>query len=163
MCMGKHQHALHHEILHFITYHSYAWLACIVVLIADQITKNLILVKMTAQESIPVVQGIFHLTYVQNTGIAFSLFQNTNTLFIVISFAIIGVLLAFLSHLKENQRLEQVCLGLVLGGALGNLIDRVFLGFVVDFLDFRIWPVFNAADSAITIGVLGLLILLWNK
>ena len=69
----------------------------------------------------------------------------------------------FLSQVKKEERLLNICLGALLGGALGNLIDRVLYGSVIDFLDFRVWPVFNAADSAITISAICLVVLLWKK
>ena len=147
----------------FLFSHSLVWLSLILVIIIDQITKNLVLTRMQPNESIPVFKSIFHLTYVQNTGIAFGLFQDANLFFAILSLAIIIAIVLYLPHVGRKEGSMQICLGMVLGGALGNLIDRIFLGFVVDFLDFRVWPVFNVADSAISISILCLAILLWKK
>jgi signal peptidase II len=152
-----------HAILSFFKSHWPALLVAFGVLILDQITKNLVLKNMHAGQSIPLIQGVFHLTYVQNTGIAFGLFQNANLLFLGISLLImLGVSYALL-HTATEERTLHVLLGTVLGGAMGNIVDRIFLGYVVDFLDFRIWPVFNVADSAISIAIIGLIIVLWKK
>jgi signal peptidase II len=107
---------------------------------------------MSLAESIPVIKSIFHITYVENTGIAFGLFPQGHFLFIVISFIIIAVIIFFERKKIIKSLREKICLGLILGGALGNLIDRLRFGFVIDFLDFRIWPVFNLADSGVCIG-----------
>jgi len=139
------------------------WAVIIGVLVLDQLTKNLVLSSMNPNESIPILQGVFHLTYVQNTGIAFGLFQNANLLFGVLSALIIAGIVLYLPHIKKEGRAMHAAFGLLLGGALGNLIDRIYLGFVVDFLDFRVWPVFNVADSSVCIAIALLLLLTWKK
>lgn len=130
-----------------------------IVLSLDQSTKFLATKYLELNNPSPLIKGVFNLTLVHNRGAAFGIFKNQFYLFIFSS--IVAVVLIY-SILKRNKRnnLYSFSLSLILGGALGNLIDRVFLGYVVDFLDFRIWPVFNIADSAITIGVvlLGFLI-----
>ena len=101
----------------------------------------------------PVVQGVFHLTLVNNTGAAFGMFRGYPYLFVVMAVVFAGVAVYFLKKKSSSlNTLEKVAISLLLGGTLGNLTDRLRFGFVVDFLDFRIWPVFNVADSAITIG-----------
>lgn len=104
-------------------------------------------------DSVPVIPGIFHLTLVHNYGIAFGLFaQLPWLLLIVVSLSII--LLAWAAHRPAFRRpLEQIVFGLILGGAFGNWLDRIQYGAVIDFLDFRVWPVFNLADTAISVGV----------
>ena len=99
-----------------------------------------------------------HLTYVQNTGAAFGLLRGAGPLLILISLAVIVTLMRSLrQEAPQAQDLPARCqrygMILILGGALGNLIDRIRLGYVVDFVDLRVWPVFNLADSAITIGI----------
>lgn len=119
----------------------------------DQLTKFLITKNLFQNQSIPIIKGIFHITLVHNRGAAFGILKNQIPLFIITSlFAII--LIYF--NLKENKQSKSysIVLSLILAGALGNLIDRLFFGYVIDFLDFRIWPVFNVADSAITIGAI---------
>lgn len=119
----------------------------------DQLTKFLITKNLFQNQSIPIIKGVFHITLVHNRGAAFGILKNQIPLFIITSlFAII--LIYF--NLKENRQSKSysIVLSLILAGALGNLIDRLFFGYVIDFLDFRIWPVFNVADSAITIGAI---------
>ena len=133
----------------------------LLILIADQVSKNTLVNNLYLGQSIPVIPKIFHITLVYNTGIAFGLFKNQTVLFSVVSFFVIVLIVFNLlgqKKQKEIDRLESFALYLILAGALGNLIDRLRLGFVIDFLDFRVWPVFNVADSAITIGMALLLI-----
>ncbi len=129
------------------------------VIIADLLTKELVMRFMSYGESIPVVPGIFNLVYYKNPGAAFSVFSSggiLRTLFLigssVIALVVIGVLLR-----KAEGGWMAAALSLIAGGATGNLIDRVRFGWVVDFLDFYAggyhWPAFNVADSAITVGV----------
>ena len=104
-------------------------------------------------ESIPVLQPLFYLTYIMNPGAAFGILPNQKALFITTGLLLaIGALAGYRKLPPGNNPLK-IGLGLVLGGALGNLADRLRFGRVVDFLDFRVWPVFNLADSAIVIGV----------
>ncbi|MFH1491833.1 MAG: signal peptidase II [Candidatus Omnitrophota bacterium] len=134
------------------------FLSTFLIVLFDFLSKRLILNRLYFGESIPLIQGVFHISLVANRGSAFGLFKNLSSFFTV--FSIIAVLVVgylFLTS-RQTSKIYHLSLSLILGGALGNLIDRISLGFVVDFLDFRIWPVFNLADSAITIGV-GLLIL----
>ena len=103
------------------------------------------------------------MTYITNTGSAFGLFKGFNLIFILFSMIVIIVVLYYIKKIKQNENLLQFSVGLLLGGTIGNLIDRFLYGFVVDFIDFRIWPVFNIADSSVTISVILLIILLWEK
>jgi len=99
------------------------------------------------------VLPFFHLTYAENTGVAFGMFRDSNMLFLVFSAVLVGVLLFLRRSIQAHGRLAAIGLALVLGGALGNLYDRIAYGFVVDFFDFSFFPaVFNVADSAITVG-----------
>ncbi|MCL4424428.1 MAG: signal peptidase II, partial [Firmicutes bacterium] len=120
----------------------------------DRFSKILVEHRMYPGESIPVISGIFHLTFVRNPGAAFGLLAEQRGLFLVTSTVIIVLILVFIRRLDELGWLYRLVFGLVLGGAAGNLYDRLLTGRVVDFLDFRVWPVFNLADSAIVIAAL---------
>jgi len=122
--------------------------------ILDQLSKLLILQTFVFGESIPLIPQVLHLTLIQNTGIAFGLFQNNPGLLTAIITACVILLLIYSIRLHSAHKLEQWAFGLILGGAFGNLIDRFRFGWVVDFIDLRVWPVFNLADSGITIGVI---------
>ena len=135
----------------------------IVVVLIDQITKFSIKNSFQLNQSIPVIKNFFHLTYIHNFGAGFGILQQQRFILIFISLIVVGVILFYLDRIKDKESLLQVFVGFSLGGTIGNLIDRVFYGFVIDFLDFRIWPTFNFADSFVSIGVIGLVIYLWNK
>lgn len=121
-------------------------------LVIDQAAKTAVQTLMYLGESIPVLPPVFYLTYIMNPGAAFGLLANQKTLFVTVTVLLAaGVLLGY-RKLPPDRFLLRYGLGLVLGGALGNLVDRLRFGRVVDFLDFRVWPVFNLADTAIVIG-----------
>ena len=131
--------------------------------VLDQLIKFVVKHNVGIDDSIPIVKDILHITYITNTGSAFGLFKDLNLLFIFVSIAVIIFLAYFLKNIKEESKLEYVFFGLLLGGIIGNLMDRLMLGHVIDFIDFRIWPVFNLADSFVTISVIGLIFYLWKK
>ncbi len=119
----------------------------------DQITKQIVLKSLGAGAVFHAIPGILQLTFVQNEGIAFGFFQEyAPYLFFIIAVSMAGLLIFFIVK-PPRHRFDQVAYGFIFGGALGNLMDRIRHGFVVDFLDFYVWPVFNFADSFITIGV----------
>lgn len=124
----------------------------LVILALDQLSKFIIIKSLTLHQSIPVIKGILHLTLIHNRGAAFGMFREQVPLFIFT--ALFAIVLIFLAIKKERKgpRILIISLGLILAGAVGNLIDRIFLGYVIDFIDLRIWPVFNIADSGITVG-----------
>ena len=129
-----------------------------VLVLAAQISKTMVRKTMSLYESIPVIPKFFHLTYVTNDGMAFGLnFPFGTYIFLAISIIFTGLIFWYLWTIKDDGIVIRVGIGLILAGAIGNLIDRVFLGFVVDFLDFMIgdfhWYVFNFADSYVTIGM----------
>lgn len=136
------------------------------VVLVDQLSKWLACQNLSRGESFPVIARAFHITLVHNTGAAFGLFLNQTILFVVISIIAVLFTIFFLvrAHLRRARRtfpfLTRFCLALILGGAIGNLIDRLRFGYVVDFLDLRIWPVFNLADGAITLGAI---FLIWQQ
>ena len=131
-----------------------------VIVWADRITKLHFSNFLSLGESLPMMRGVLHMTLVHNTGIAFGMFKNQGIVFVIIPM-IAAILLIFnIFYYRYNQRLSRVYIvsfSLILGGTIGNLIDRIYFGYVIDFIDFRIWPVFNIADSAITIGAITLL------
>ena len=130
-------------------------------LILDQISKIVINTNLKENESIKVIGSFFKLTNVFNEGAAFSLFDGSKVFLIIVSIISILFLLYMMKDFKESK-LNNIAFGLIYGGILGNLIDRLFLGYVRDFLDFNIfgfhYPVFNLADSFIVIGVIILII-----
>jgi signal peptidase II len=121
------------------------------ILFLDQITKIVVLQHLSLNQSFVLIPKVLYLTLVHNRGAAFGILKNQVPFFIFTSS--IAIILIIVS-LKRNKRIYNISLSLILAGALGNLTDRLFLGYVVDFIDFRIWPVFNLADSAITIGAI---------
>lgn len=139
------------------------FVTALIILLLDQLTKLFIRQNFQLNQSIPIIKNIFHLTYITNTGSAFGLFKNLNLFFIIFSICVIVAIFYFIRKVKEKEKFMQAALGLLLGGTIGNLIDRIVYGNVTDFIDFRIWPVFNVADSAVTISVVLLIILLWKK
>lgn len=117
----------------------------------DRVTKIYIMTHYAAGDGFPVIPGIFHVTFVRNTGAAFGMMREHLPVLIVIS---VGFILFFIFFLLKKIFTPMLwAWALIIAGALGNLYDRLFYGYVVDFLDFRVWPVFNFADSAICIGV----------
>jgi signal peptidase II len=125
----------------------------ILVLFLDQLTKFLATKTLLLNQSLPLIKGILYLTLIHNRGAAFGILKNQVPLFIITS--VFAIILIYF-NLKKHKRLciYSISLSFILAGALGNLIDRLFLGYVIDFLDFRVWPVFNIADSAITAGAI---------
>lgn len=134
------------------------------VIVLDQWTKALVLERMTLHESIPVIDGFFSLTYVRNTGAAFGILAGKMSaslrvpFFLVVSGLAVLLLVWFLRQVPADRSGVIAACGGVLGGAVGNMIDRFRLGEVIDFLDVYVgayhWPTFNVADSAITVGVI---------
>ncbi|CAM3261139.1 MULTISPECIES: signal peptidase II [Brevibacillus] len=126
----------------------------------DQLTKFLVVKYMELGESIPLIGDVFHLTSHRNMGAAFGILQNQRWLFIVITTVVVIGIIVSLIRIGKKQPRVSLALSMVLGGAIGNFIDRVMTGQVVDFLDFTLinFPIFNVADMAITIGV-GVLLL----
>lgn len=129
------------------------------VVILDQFSKYIVMENMALGESIPIIEEVFHLTYILNPGAAFGMFAHNRLFFIAIAVVVIGIIIWARREILASPWEVKAGCGLFLGGAIGNLIDRARQGLVIDFFDFRIWPVFNIADIAICIGV-GLII--WN-
>jgi signal peptidase II len=142
------------------------WLGLsLLALILDQVSKLVIVSSMQLYQSIPIT-SFFKLTYVRNTGAAFSFLSDAGGwqrwFFAVLAILISIIIAVWLTRLKKQETLLAVALSLILGGAMGNLIDRLAYGYVIDFLDVYYqtwhWPAFNVADSAITLGVMLMLL-----
>jgi signal peptidase II len=138
--------------------------ACAAAVIAiDQLTKATASSRLLVGQPVPVLDDVIRFTLVHNTGAAFGLFPGSRVPFIVIS--ILAILVVIYLFLRETYRslTNRILLGCILGGAIGNLVDRVRLGWVIDFIEMGLgsarWPVFNVADSAVTLGVI---FLAWN-
>ena len=142
-------------------------LSFFLILLIDQVSKAVISSKLSLGQSIPIIKNILHITFVKNTGAAFGVFKNSIYFFIAVSvIAIVMIGAILVKAIRKGKFLDNfLCnfgLVLIMSGALGNLIDRVSLRYVIDFIDVRIWPVFNIADSSITIGTVLLIISLAN-
>jgi len=141
-----------------------------VILALDQWTKLYVAANFRLHESVPVIRGLFHLTYVRNKGAAFGILADSAVripFFITVSvIAMLGILW-YIQRIRADQTLATFALSLIFAGAFGNLIDRIRFGEVIDFLDVfwqrHHWPAFNVADSAITIGVALLFIEMWRE
>lgn len=132
----------------------------VLVVLLDQISKWIVILSLLENQSIAMIPGFFHLTLIHNKGIAFGLFHEGAWLLLAAIFLGILVLIFLAYKTRQESFLFRMSFAFVLGGAIGNLIDRLARGAVVDFLDFRIWPVFNLADSFITVGVFILIVTL---
>lgn len=132
-----------------------------IIITLDQFLKIQIVKKVMPYNSIKVIKGIFQITYVENYGIAFGLFKNKGTFFIFTTSIIILILLYFI-YITRSSLFLNGCLSMIVGGALGNLLDRIRLGYVIDYLHFTFFPpVFNFADAAIVCGAFLLSIYLY--
>ena len=138
----------------------------IVFLIIDVVSKLIVSNLMNVHDSIVVIKDFFYITYVRNTGAAWSMFAGKTWLLIIVSLVIIGFICFYIYKNKPKTKIEIVGYSLVLGGAIGNFLDRVIYGYVIDFFDFYIfgynYPIFNVADIFIVIGVLILVICVWR-
>lgn len=136
----------------------------VLIVILDQLSKSYIQANMKLGESIPILPDIFHITYILNPGAAFGLFANQTFFFITLAVVMMLAVVYFYPAIKKESAWIKVGIGLLLGGAIGNLIDRVQIGKVVDFFDFRIWPIFNIADIGIVCGAFIIIVAsFWEK
>lgn len=137
---------------------------CIGLLVAlDQITKFIVRTSFALYESHPLIKNVFHLTYIQNTGIAWGMFKNGRTIFLILTILVLLVCACFYAKIPEDKRFTpiRVCLVFLVSGAIGNMIDRISLRYVVDFFDFRLinFPIFNVADIYVTVSMIVLILL----
>lgn len=134
----------------------------ILFLLIDIISKQLVLYFMVENQTIQIISHFFSLTYVKNTGVAFSMLEGNILFILLMSVIVVGVLVYFAKS-KGNGRLEKICYSMILGGALGNFLDRIFYGYVIDFFDFTLFgfkmAIFNVADVEIVCGVFLLIVL----
>lgn len=137
----------------------YYFLIILAVVVLDQAIKKAVVAAMALHQSIPVIQDIFHITYIHNTGAAFSMMEGMRSFLILLPLVLVlaAVIFIFLKR-KTAHPLLLTSFAMIAGGGLGNMIDRIAYGYVVDFLDFRVFPIFNAADIFVCVGC-GLLIL----
>lgn len=138
------------------------YLLILLLVLMDQWIKGLIDKNFFPGESLPIIDGIFHLTYVRNTGAGFGIFAGKQRFLIIISIIILIVLIIY-RYRSRKRILRDAAMVFLFAGALGNLLDRVRLSYVIDYLDFRIWPVFNLADILINIGAGLLIISIWKS
>ncbi|MFD2925447.1 signal peptidase II [Halobacillus naozhouensis] len=128
----------------------------------DQLTKWIIVRTMEIRESIPVIEDFFYITSHRNRGAAWGILQGQMWFFYIVTVIVIGVIIYYMGQYAKQSRFVGVALALILGGAIGNFIDRLFRKEVVDFLNFYIgnynFPIFNVADSSLVIGVIFVLI-----
>ncbi len=134
----------------------------IILLCIDQISKLLVVNLLTKTDSITIIKNFFYLTYINNDGAAFSILVGKRIFLILIAVLVIVMLIRYIKKNNIQNKLELVSLALIIGGSLGNLMDRVVRGYVIDFLDFKLFnynfPIFNLADTFIVIGVFLLLL-----
>ena len=127
------------------------WAFIPLILVIDRASKIWALTRLEQSQSLPVWPGVFHLTLVKNTGSAFGLWKDFP--FIPVAVTLLALCVIFIHLVRARPSKNFTGWALVLGGALGNLYDRLVFGYVVDFLDFRVWPVFNIADACICAGI----------
>jgi signal peptidase II len=145
------------------------WLLFLVagaIIFLDQFSKNLVETALdlyTYWAPIPELENIFRITHISNTGVAFGLFQNGNAIFTILALIVSIGIVIYNSRLDRGHKLLRLALGLQMGGALGNMIDRVRQGYVTDFMDFGPWPVWNLADLAIVSGTILLVLIMFNE
>jgi signal peptidase II len=132
------------------------WVALVVIagtaILADQLTKAVVVAQLPLGDT-AVTMGPFSIHHVQNSGIAFGLFADSTSAVIALTAVAVGAMLLFFARTAQRHPLVPIALGLVIGGSIANLLDRVRLGHVTDFLDFAYWPAFNLADTFIVVGV----------
>lgn len=122
-------------------------------IVLDQGVKHIVSKTLALGSGPAVIKGLFSITYIQNTGAAFGMFRGNNTLFIVVSFCFIALLLYYVLRRQKMDSYSGAAFALIIAGAAGNLLDRILRGYVVDFFDLRYFSVFNTADVMINLGV----------
>lgn len=142
------------------------YLIAVFVIAIDQLSKWAVIKNMTLYEQIPIIENFFYLTSHRNTGAAWGILEGQMFFFYIITVLVIAGIVFYMQKYGKESRLLAVSLSLILGGAIGNFIDRIFRQEVVDFLDFIIinydYPIFNIADSALVVGVVLILITTFN-
>ena len=141
------------------------WLTLVVILL-DMVSKYIVSRLLIVNESVMIIKNFFNITYVRNTGAAFSIFSGNTFLVMIVSFIIIIGIILYISKNKPSNKMEKVAYSLILGGAIGNFIDRIIYGYVRDFIEIDIfgwdYPIFNLADVFVVVGVILLVIATWR-
>lgn len=141
------------------------WLTLVVILL-DMVSKCIVSRLLIVNESVMIIKNFFNITYVRNTGAAFSIFSGNTFFVMVISFMIIIGIILYISKNKPSNKIEKISYSLILGGAIGNFIDRIIYGYVRDFIEIDIfgwdYPIFNLADVFVVVGVILLVIATWR-
>ncbi len=132
------------------------------VVLVDQLTKIIVKNGLSLGESRAVIKGIFYITHSQNYGASFGLLEGYKWLFILFSVLAVMAVVYYWDKIPKTRHVR-VMVALFMAGAIGNLIDRLIYGYVTDFFDFVVWPIFNVADLALTIGCIGLIVYFWKK
>lgn len=138
-------------------------LITVLVFIIDRVVKLYIINNFSLYESKMFIGKIVSLTYVRNTGAAFSILRGRRTFFIIMTIVMLFLIIYLYNKVLEKNIYSKISVGLILGGALGNFYDRIVYHYVVDFIDFHFFPVFNIADSALVIGTIILSIIIWTS
>ena len=141
-------------------------MASVFMVLLDFITKYIVTTTMSLNQTIPLLNNIFHLTYVRNTGAAFSMLSGQRLFLILLPFLIIAAIVVYVIIKKPKNKLLLLSLLMIASGGIGNLIDRIRFGYVIDFFDFRLinFPVFNVADIFVTVGAaIFIILLLFSK
>lgn len=143
------------------------YIICTIWLVIDQIIKNIVISYLNVGEKITIISNLFQINYLQNEGAAFSSFTGMRVLLILITITAFYMIASYIKKNEITSKLEIISLGIILGGILGNLIDRVSFGYVIDYLSFTIFgyqfAVFNFADIGIVVGIFLLIILLLRR
>ena len=141
------------------------WLTLVVILL-DMVSKYIVSRLLIVNESVMIIKNFFNITYVRNTGAAFSIFSGNTFFVMVISFMIIIGIILYIRKNKPSNKIEKISYSLILGGAIGNFIDRIIYGYVRDFIEIDIfgwdYPIFNLADVFVVVGVILLVIATWR-
>ena len=135
----------------------------VIIFFIDRVLKLFVFRNFSQGSSFPIFKNILYVTPVCNSGVAFGLFKGLNLYILVATSFAVSIIIVYMIFIKKpKSRLLILALFLILSGALGNLTDRLIYGYVLDFIDLRVWPVFNIADSAITIGAILMLVYMIN-
>lgn len=132
---------------------SYFWII-IIAIVLDQFTKYLVKTNLNINEPINLIRNFLSFTFITNTGSAFGILKGTNIYLLFFSLIVLGLIMFYWDEIMLKER---IFFALIAGGIIGNLIDRISYGYVIDFIHFSFWPAFNVADSLLTIGIVGLI------
>ena len=138
------------------------YIGIILLVLIDQLTKLIVINNMELHQSIPLIKDVFHLTRYHNSGAAWGMLEGQRAFFIIITVLVVGGVCIYMSVKRPKNLMMNFSLTLLIGGAIGNFIDRLSKGYVVDFLDFRLidFPIFNAADCFVVVGAVCLAVYL---